>query len=118
MAEGTLVGPRILATLLLVLASQSGIPQSQPYTQQPPPRLPFFDWNACPFEGCAYRQWTAVEAVEVFDTWKNNRKHILTLPAKERVTGVTGVVITYKPGVIRMKQDLPEYGLVAGDSIL
>jgi hypothetical protein len=34
------------------------------------------------------------------------------------VTGVSGVVITYKPGVIRLTEDLPEDDLRRGDTIL
>src|SRR5208282_3031601 len=54
--------------------------ESKSYTVQPVPTLPFFDWNACPFEGCTYGKWTAATAVDVFDTWKPSRKRIATLP--------------------------------------
>jgi hypothetical protein len=84
----------------------------------PEPSLPFFDWKACPFEGCAYRQWTAREAVTVYDTWKQDRRSIARLSAGDTVDGVTGVVITFKPGVIRMDRDLPDQGLKRGDTIL
>lgn len=93
-------------------------PESLSYVAQPAPTLPFFDWDACPFEGCAYGEWTAGEVVEVFDTWEPSRKRIATLPAKAVVTGVSGVVITYKPGVIRLTQDLPQDDLWRGDTIL
>jgi hypothetical protein len=88
------------------------------YKVRPAPNLPFFDWNACPFEGCAYREWTAEEAVDVFDTWKINRTRIATLTAKAVVTGISGVVITNKPGVIRMDRDAPQSDLRRGDTIL
>lgn len=93
-------------------------PESPSYVAQPAPSLPFFDWNACPFEGCTYGEWTAVVAVEVFDTWKASRKRVATLPAKAVVTGVWGVVITYKPGVIQLTEDLPQDDLRRGDTIL
>ncbi len=92
--------------------------KSQSYSVQPAPTLPFFDWNACPFEGCTYRQWTAEEAVDVFDTWEPSRKRIATLPAKAVVIGVSGLVITYKPGVIRLNRDMPQDDLWRGDTIL
>jgi hypothetical protein len=82
------------------------------------PELPFFDWNACPFEGCSYRQWTAQKKVLVYDTWKHTRQEVAKLAAGQKVTAVTGVVITYKPGIIRMDRDLPERGLMRGDTIL
>lgn len=93
-------------------------PQSPPYRNEPAPTLPFLDWNACPFEGCTYGKWTAASAVKIFDTWKDGRKQIATLPAQAVVTGISGVVITYKPGVIRLNADLPEDGLRRGDTIL
>jgi hypothetical protein len=34
----------------------------------PRPELPYFDWNACPFEGCVYPEWTAREVVPVYNT--------------------------------------------------
>lgn len=92
--------------------------QSPPYTVQPAPALPFFDWNACPFEGCTYGKWTADARIDVFDTWKPNRKRVATLLPKTVVTGLSGVAITYKPGVIRLNRDIPQDGLRRGDTIL
>jgi hypothetical protein len=93
-------------------------PKPPKYTTQQAPTLPFFDWNACPFEGCTYGKWTAAVTVDVFDTWKPSRKRIATLPQKTVVTGVSGVVITYKPGVIRLNRDLPQDHLRRGNTIL
>ena len=90
----------------------------KPYTSQPAPTLPFFDWNACPFEGCVYRKWTVESAVDVFDTWNAKRIRIARIPAKTVVTAVSGVVITMKPGVIRMDRDLPKSDLRSGETIL
>lgn len=93
-------------------------PEAQSYVVQPAPSLPFLDWEACPFEGCTYREWTATSPVEVFDTWEPGRKHIATIPSKGAVTGISGVVITYKPGVIRLNKDLAQDHLRPGDTIL
>ena len=93
-------------------------PESQPYVIQDAPPLPFLDWNACPFEGCTYSKWTAAEEVDVLDTWEPNRKLIATLSTNAVVTGVSGVVITYKPGIIRLNSDLPQDDLRRGDTIL
>ena len=82
------------------------------------PSLPYYDWNACPFEGCAYREWTARKSTAVYDTWEEKRRTIARLAVGEKATAVTGVVITYRPGVIRMDRDLPEQGLKRGDTIL
>jgi hypothetical protein len=82
------------------------------------PALPFYDWKACPFEGCSYRQWTAQKQIVVYNTWKQDRQPIAQLSKGDSVVGVTGVVITFKPGVIRLDRDLPEQNLKRGDTIL
>ena len=82
------------------------------------PSLPFEDWKACPFETCAYRGWTFRNEITVYDTWKPSRREIAKLAPGAKVTGVTGIVITVKPGVIRMDRDLPTQDLRRGDVIL
>src|SRR4051812_19732336 len=82
------------------------------------PALPFYDWNACPFEGCSYRQWIAQKQIVVYSTWKPNRQAIAQLSKGDSVLGVTGVVITFKPGIIRLDRDLPEQNLRRGETIL
>lgn len=82
------------------------------------PALPFYDWNACPFEGCAYREWKAGREVAVYNTWKEPRHKIAQLRQGAEVTGITGVVITLRPGVVRLDRDLPEFGLKVGETIL
>lgn len=84
----------------------------------PAPTLPFYDWKACPFEGCSYRQWTARKSVVSYDTWKKDRRPIAEISKGDVVTGVTGVVITFTPGVIRVDRDLPDGNLKGGDTIL
>jgi hypothetical protein len=81
------------------------------------PDLPFFDWNACPFEGCKYGPWTAKKPVMVYDTWKHSRKVAAKLAEGDKVVAITGVVITYQPGIIRMDRDQPQDGLKQGDLI-
>jgi hypothetical protein len=71
-----------------------------------PPDLPFFDWNACPGEGCTFGKWTATQSVPLYDNWGSKRKKIGNISAGELVTAWTGVVITYKPGVIRLDRDV------------
>jgi len=80
--------------------------------------LPFYDWGACPYETCAYREWTAHRSVTVYDTWKQGRRSVAQLQTGDKVTGITGVVVTFTPGVIRMDRDLPEPGLRRGDALL
>jgi hypothetical protein len=82
------------------------------------PTLPFYDWGACPYETCGYKQWTAHRAATVYDTWKPERKPVAQLAEGDRVTGIEGAVVTMLPGVIRMDRDLPEQNLQRGDTIL
>jgi hypothetical protein len=84
----------------------------------PAPSLPFYDWKACPFEGCVYRQWIARKSVVSYDTWKKDRRPIAQIAKGDVVTGVTGVVITFVPGLIRVDHDLPDGSLKRGDTIL
>jgi hypothetical protein len=116
------------SAFLIVSALLSLLPTMHA-AQSKRPDLPFFDWNACPFEGCVYRQWTARKPVVVYDTWKRTRQPLTSLAAGDKALAVTGVVITFKPGVIRMDRDhtvtqWPTYGdritytLKRGDIIL
>ena len=98
------------------------VPAQQPKTG-PPPALPFFEWNRCPFEGCVYRKWKAEAPIALFSTWKTSRRKIGTLATGDTVVALTGVVITFKPGVVRLDRDLPardpnDADLRAGDTIL
>src|SRR5208283_2421297 len=82
------------------------------------PALPFYDRRACPFEGCVYRQWTARSRVIVYNTWKQDRQPIAKLSSGDSVLGLRGVVITFRPGMIRLDRDLPEHNLKRGETIL
>jgi hypothetical protein len=82
------------------------------------PALPFYDWGACPYETCAYRQWAAHRSVTVYDTWKQDRRPIAQLAVGDQVTGIAGAVVTFKAGLIRMDRDLPDLDLRRGDTVL
>jgi hypothetical protein len=43
------------------------------------PEVPFYDWNACPGEGCLYQEWTATKVVVVFDSYRAERRTIAQL---------------------------------------
>ena len=113
---------RIALILILAIApsmiSRAGKLSADESTPMPAPALPYFDWKACPFEGCTYRQWTARKSVIVYDTWKQQRREVEQLSMRDTVIAVTGVVITYRPGVVRMDRDLPDRNLKRGDLIL
>ena len=82
------------------------------------PKLPFYEWGICPGEGCQYGRWKARIETIAFDTWKPGRRTIAHLSPGDSVVALTGGVITYKPGVLRIPQDDPAHGLKAGDEIL
>jgi hypothetical protein len=82
------------------------------------PKLPFYEWGICPGEGCQYGRWKVRKETVVYDTWKPNRRTIAHLSSGDSVVALTGGVITYKPGVLRISQDDPAHGLKAGDEIL
>ncbi|HWD97482.1 MAG TPA: hypothetical protein VG345_00530, partial [Bryobacteraceae bacterium] len=86
---------------LIAIACVAFAQRDQP-VHGPQPPLPFFDWNACPFEGCAYRKWTARKKVPVYDTWKRSHKLVMELAPGAEVVAETGVVITYRPGLIHV----------------
>lgn len=82
-----------------------------------PPALPFFDWGACPYETCGYREWTARRSVTVYDTWEQGRRRVAQLAAGDKATGITGFVVTLEPGRIRMDRDSPKENLRQGDTV-
>ena len=110
------VGHFLIVAAVLLLQNPATSPSDS--KAAPCPALPHFDWNACPFEGCTYRQWTAHEVVPVYDTWKERRHEIARLAVGEKVNAITGVVITYRPGVIRLDEDAPDASLKRGDLIM
>jgi hypothetical protein len=63
--------------------------------------MPFYDWGACPFEGCTYRRWQAVKTVTVW-TGRNHHHVAYTVKSGEWVRGLTGVVITARPGISKV----------------
>ncbi len=89
-----------------------------PAQVMPRPALPFYEWKVCPGEGCQYGRWTARKAVAAYDTYKASRRLIARISKGDVVEGLTGVVITYRPGVIRLDRDRPEEGLHSGDEVL
>jgi hypothetical protein len=82
-----------------------------------PPSLPVVDYDACPFEGCTFREWTVTKETPLYSSWKADRVLIGKLSKDEKVTGLTGVHITKKPDTIQVFVDIPELSLKRGDTI-
>jgi hypothetical protein len=73
-------------------------------SRQPRPPRHYEDYGACPFECCTYRQWT-VNSDTVFYKDRSTSSAILFRAKKgEHVIGLTGVVITLKPGKAVVKK--------------
>jgi len=65
-------------------------------------KLPFYDWGACPFECCTYRNWETNKPVIVRDKPSGTANELFRIPTHQPVLGITGVVITTKPGVSKI----------------
>lgn len=103
----------MLVTTAAVVLAQQGAGRVGPA-----PALPYVDTKACPFEGCVYREWTAQKGVAVYSTWRAGRTQVGMVGKRDKVTALGGVVVTNRPGSIRMDRDLPAVGLKRGDTIL
>jgi hypothetical protein len=66
------------------------------------PAVAFEDVGACPFECCAYREWTATQRTELRSQRSSTASVVASVQADERVTGVNGVVVTEESGQVRV----------------
>src|SRR5258706_5388449 len=77
---GNVNGIRLVVMMCAMVSplfcQDAGQPESKAI---PAPKLAFLDWKACPFEGCAYREWTARKAIAVYDTWEQKRRPVARL---------------------------------------
>src|ERR1700752_1151768 len=73
------------------------------------PTMPYYDFGACPFECCTYRDWVAtapVQAVGSHTRTPSTQTLAFNIAKGETVTGMTGVVITNKAGVVRITKPI------------
>ena len=68
------------------------------------PPMPYRDVGACPFECCHYGPWTAGKPATARKTEDSKSPVAFQIKVGEKVTAVTGVVITRKPGTVRMQK--------------
>ena len=66
------------------------------------PSLPYQDKGACPFECCTYREWTANKPTVLRAKMSEGSKVAFRVRKGEKVTGVTGVVITTRAGTLKV----------------
>ena len=102
--------------LLVLLAAPQLDPSLTP-KRAPKPVLPKIDENSCPFEGCQFGAWKATNDVQLFTSWKEDRKLVRTISKGEGVTAITGVHITFEPSEMQVTLPMPDYGLKPGDIV-
>lgn len=80
-----------------------GISAQSLFAQRPfGPPMPFVDKGACPFECCTYRQWNVEKPTVIRVSMSDSSRVLYRLKAGEKVQGVTGIVITTKPGIVNV----------------
>jgi hypothetical protein len=78
-------------------------------SQSAGPPVPYVEAGVCPFEGCVYREWIALNAVGVRRDRRADSPVVFSLKKGERVTAITGVVVTTRAGRVQFSKpiDLP-----------
>jgi len=94
----------VAAFLALVGLEMPTFAQTAQQVEPKPPEV-FIDKGACPFEGCAYRDWTVDADTQLYDG-PGGKKLAILLKKGGRVTGLTGEVHV-KPQLVRVLRDQP-----------
>jgi len=82
------------------------------------PSLPVVNYNACPFEGCTFRDWIVNKDPAMYSAWQDDRKLVGQLKQGQTVRGLTGVYITRRPDRFLVREPIPALSLEIGDVIL
>lgn len=98
---------RLIAAAVLLLATKSTMAQDRPPDG-------YENWGVCPFECCTYREWTAEDDIPVHQSRDDRSAVVFRLRRGEAVDGVNGVVVTEKPGAVRIDRSIQE-GYIKGD---
>lgn len=91
-------GARRLRTLLAKTVCASMLLVTSVYSQNPRPPANYQDNGACPFECCTYRRWSVTKDTVLYKSRSETSGVVFRARKGEHVTGMTGVVITLKPG--------------------
>jgi WD40 repeat protein len=70
------------------------------------PPMPFCDPSACPFEGCNYGEWTVDRDAAIYLSRQEGSDVAYSVRQGERVTAITGVVVTTELGRAESPKDL------------
>jgi hypothetical protein len=95
---------RALGVLSIIATVVAGATVAAQRARSAGPPVPFEDVGACPFEGCAYRDWIANTPVRVLTDRRTDAPVAFTVKRGERVHAITGVVITQKAGRVQFRK--------------
>lgn len=95
---------RKLRTLLARIVFPSLLLATSVYAQNPQPPANYADNGACPFECCTYRRWSVTKDTALYQQRSEKSGVAFRVRKGEHVTGLTGVVITLKPGKASVKK--------------
>lgn len=98
---------RLLAAFFLLLNTTSTMAQERPPDG-------YENWGVCPFECCTYRGWTADDDIPVHQRRSDTSAVVFRLHRGDAVDGVTGVVVTEKPGAVQIDRPVQD-GYIKGN---
>ena len=107
---------KLFFTIFLVAGILTLIVRGQENSRPP---MPFVDKGACPFECCIYREWNVRKTTIARKSMNDSSSIAFRMKAGEKVLGVTGVVITSKPGEVKVlkRTKLGKFDLKKGDTL-
>ena len=71
-----------------------------------PPKVPYEDHGACPFECCTYRTWRVKKDTELRTDRRDSARIAFRVRAGEQVEGITGVVVTTRLGKAAIRRPI------------
>jgi hypothetical protein len=89
-----------------VLAASAATAFGQQNAAGPP--MPFHEAGVCPSECCIYREWTALKRANAWRSYdETGSPRVFAVTPGERLTAMSGIVITSEPGVVRIVTPTP-----------
>ena len=107
---------KLFCAILLVVGILASVTSGQRKSMPP---MPFVDKGACPFECCTYREWNVTKTTIARKNMNDASSIAFRMKTGEKVLGITGVVITSKPGevLVLKRTKLGRFDLKKGDKI-
>ena len=95
-----------VGTILLIILASLLFQTATASAQGARKALPFYyeDYGACPFECCTYRRWTVTADTIIYKDRLEKAHAAFRVKKGEHVMGLTGVVVTLKPGKAVVKK--------------